>query len=143
MRLPFALSGERDACPLQAASAAKGGGQKPSAFSFAVFSAHFRDDVVHGVVHGDTQLVDTLTHLRFHGIPAVGRHHPHSGAGHQASAHTDPKSGTCLHNQSLLFGMGIVWPPLREKNAVSPICQKLTRAAYLWQFSKTESAAEI
>ena len=38
-------------------------------------SAHFGNDAVHGMVHGDTQLVDTLSHLRFHGIPAVGHHH--------------------------------------------------------------------
>ena len=60
-------------------------------------SAHFRDDAVHGMVHGDTQLVDTLAHLRFHGIPAVGHHHPDCRAGHQPGADTDPKSGTHSH----------------------------------------------
>lgn len=60
-------------------------------------SAHFGDDAVHGMVHGDTQLVDTLPHLRFHGVPAVGHHHPNCRAGHQSGADTDPKSGTHSH----------------------------------------------
>ena len=77
----------------------KGGGPPPSARA----SAHFGNDVVHGVVHGDTQLVDTSAHLCFHGISAAGHHHPHRGTGHQSGAHTDPKSGTRLHIPSLLL----------------------------------------
>lgn len=92
-------------------------------------SAHFRDDVVHGVVHGDTQLVDTFTHLRFHGIPAAGRHHPQRGASRQAGAHADPKSGTWFHFSHSFSGMGLVWPKggaLCRKR----ICQNVRRGVY-------------
>ena len=78
-------------------------------------SAHFGNDAVHGMVHGDTQLVDTLSHLRFHGIPAVGHHHSHCRAGHQSGADTDvPRrqvsrsSGSALAVQSLLCGLSVV-----------------------------------
>jgi hypothetical protein len=57
-------------------------------------SAHLGNNVVHGVIHGDTQLVDAATHLCFHGISAAGYHHSCCGTGHQPGAHTDPESGT-------------------------------------------------
>src|SRR5699024_3442932 len=76
------------------------------------------------MVHGDTQLVDTLSHLRFHGIPAVGHHHSHCRAGHHSSADTDPKSGTHTHLKSLLCGLSVVWPLSREKNAPERFARK-------------------
>ena len=80
-------------------------------------SAHFRHDVVHRVIHGDTQLVDTFAHLRFHGISAAAQHHACCGAGHQTGAHTDPKPGTTIHIRHSFSGMGVVCPEEWGKTA--------------------------
>ena len=94
-------------------------------------SAQIGDDVVHGMVHGDTQLVDTLTHLRFHGLPAAGRHHPHGCAGHETGAHTDPKSGTNLHNQVTPFRHGGSMPPENKKHPGKKYITAIRRGAKL------------
>ena len=60
------------------------------------FSVQFRDDVVHRVIHSDTQFVDALAHLGLGALPALD-HHVRCRADHQAGAHTEPESGTHLH----------------------------------------------
>ena len=101
-------------------------------------SAHFGNDAVHGMVHGDTQLVDTLTHLRFHGVLAVGRHHRKRRTDRlcrttRSGRYTRPATVRRRYRPKIRYTFSSSVTPLRpersiaafpEKKRVRAICQK-------------------
>jgi len=59
--------------------------------------------MIHGVIHGDAQLLNAFTHLSFHGPLSVGHHHSNQSARSHSGAHAEPKPGIVPHISSLLL----------------------------------------
>jgi len=59
--------------------------------------------MIHGVIHGDAQLLNAFTHLGFHGPLSVGHHHSNQSARSHSGAHAEPKPGIVPHISSLLL----------------------------------------